>query len=120
MSKSTELFDKLAPLLATHGSELVKKANACYLFEIKPDKHSAPVLTTVNLRDGNGKLSLILKYLTYLTLIIGKISKGSVGNIDATFCMSDDDFMALANRKLNSKMAYMTVSYTLKYCIVIG
>lgn len=40
---------------------------------------------------------------------LGSISKGKVGTADATFNMLDDDFIAMAQGKLNPQQAFMQV-----------
>ena len=52
--KSADLFEKMVPVLEKHGEDLIKKVGASYLFEIKPSKDAAPVLYTVDLKNGKG------------------------------------------------------------------
>jgi hypothetical protein len=53
--KSAEIFEKMRPAMEKAGADLCKKIGAVYLFEIKPNKDSAAVLYTVDLKNGNGK-----------------------------------------------------------------
>lgn len=52
--KSAELFEKMNPALEKHGKDIVAKVGAIFLFEIKPNKESAPVYYTIDLKNGNG------------------------------------------------------------------
>ncbi len=56
--KSSEIFDKMNAIMKMHGSEIVKRVQSTYLFEIKPNKESDPVMFTVDLKNGGGKLFL--------------------------------------------------------------
>lgn len=88
--KSEKLFEDMAPHLATHGADLVKKIAAVYHFEIIPAPGADPVGFTVDLKNGNGS-----------------IAKGKVGTADATFTMTDDDLISLSQGKLNPQVAFM-------------
>ena len=54
--KSADLFEKMIPALEKHGKDIVAKVGAVFLFEIKPSKEAAPVLYTIDLKNGNGIL----------------------------------------------------------------
>ena len=95
--KSAELFEKMKPVMATSGPDLVKKIGASYLFEIRADKTAKPHLFTVDLKSGTGA-----------------IHNGKEGTPDATFTMLDDDFIALAQGKLNPQSAFMTGKMKIK------
>jgi hypothetical protein len=53
--KSEELFNKMAPMLASHGKDLVAKVGAVFHFEIKKEKDGEVQLFTLDLKNGNGK-----------------------------------------------------------------
>ena len=72
-----------------------------YLFEILEYKGAVPVLYTVDLKNGKGK-----------------ITKGRVGSVDATFTMLDDDFIELAMGKITTKKALVTGKIGIKGNIV--
>jgi hypothetical protein len=94
-------------IMKMHGSEIVKRVQSTYLFEIKPNKETDPVMFTVDLKNGQGML-----YFYALTLILskGKILEGKHGYIDTTFALLDSDFMAMISGKLNPKSALISVS----------
>ena len=56
--KSTEIFDKMGPILEKSGADIVKKIQAVYLFEIRATKESQPVFFTIDLKNGNGKIAI--------------------------------------------------------------
>ena len=94
---SEALFKKMGDLLPTHGEPIVKKVGAVYLFELREKKGEAPVFITVNLKEGNGKVTF-----------------GKEGKADATFVMLDADFMKLAGGKLKAQDAFMTGKMKIK------
>jgi hypothetical protein len=56
--KSAAIFQKMNEALKTHGKDVVPKIQSTYLFELRADKTSQPVLFTVDLKEGNGKYQL--------------------------------------------------------------
>ena len=64
--RSSEVFDKMNAIMKLHGSEIVKRVQSTYLFEIKPSKQAAPVMFTVDLKNGEGKAGQI--YLMLLDI----------------------------------------------------
>jgi len=58
--KSADIFEKMRPALETHGKDIVSKVGAVFLFEIKPNKDAEPVYYSVDLKNGNGKLKLLI------------------------------------------------------------
>ena len=53
--KSAAIFAKMSEAIKVHGKDVVPKIQSTYLFELRADKSSAPVLFTVDLKEGNGK-----------------------------------------------------------------
>ena len=88
--KSTEIFKKMEPLLATQGAEVVGKVGAVFLFEMRKSKADKPEHITLDLKNGNGSITF-----------------GKAGKADATFIMLDDDFMKLFAGKLKPQDAFM-------------
>jgi len=83
--QSTEIFKKMVPQLANHGSEIVPKVGAVYAFELREKKGGKPTLFTIDLKNGSGA-----------------IKEGAIDGVkpDATFVMLDADFIKLAQQKL--------------------
>ena len=88
--KIEAVFDKIAPLLASNGAEVVKKVGYVYHFDIAPAKGKPATTWTIDLKNGNGSLS-----------------KGKNGKPDATFSMVDADAVAIFDRTLNPQTAFM-------------
>ncbi len=82
--KSGEFFEKMSPLLETYGADIVKKVGAVFLWEIRANKDAEPVFYTVDLKNGNGK-----------------ITKGKEGKPDTTFVILDDDLVGVLSQKTN-------------------
>lgn len=53
--RSSEIFDKMNAIMKLHGSELSKKVQSTFLFEIKPTHSQPAVLYTVDMKNGQGK-----------------------------------------------------------------
>ena len=85
MSKSAAIFEKMAPVLEKSGAEIVSKVGAVFLFEIREKKDGEPQYFTIDLKNGNGK-----------------VTKGKEGTPDTTFVMLDDDFILLSQGKLKA------------------
>ena len=92
-----EMFMKMQPVLEKEGKGVVAKVGAVYHFELKADKNAKPEIVTVDLKNGNGKITL-----------------GKEGTADATFTMVDADFMALVGGKLKPQQAFMTGKMKIK------
>jgi sterol carrier protein 2 len=88
--KIEAVFAKIEPLLKASGADIVKKVGYVYHFEIAPAKGQPPVVWTLDLKNGNGSLK-----------------KGKEGKADATFALTDDDAVALFDKKLNPQTAFM-------------
>ena len=76
--------------LETHGAEVVQKVGCVYHFEISEKKGDEPTTITVDLKNGNGKITIAKE-----------------GKPDATFIMLDADFVDLVGGKLKSQDAFM-------------
>ena len=91
------VFDKMNTQLPTVGKDIVAKVGAVYLWELREKKGGDPEFWTVDLKNGNGK-----------------ITKGKEGRPDATFVMLDSDFMKMINGKLKGQDAFMTGKMKIK------
>ena len=93
--KSAEMFASMAKQLPAHADKIVPQVQCVYAFELREKKDSKPVMFTIDLKNGKGC-----------------IKEGSIDGVkpDCTFVMLDDDFVALANKKLNPQNAFMQVS----------
>ena len=78
--KSADLFDKMSALLQSHGADITKKVGAVFIFEIKPSKDKAPVLYTVDLKNGNGKWEDDIKVMMLLSESRSKEFPSDQGN----------------------------------------
>mgnify|MGYP000580837149 CR=1 FL=1 len=95
--KSVAMFEKMAPLLESQGASIVAKVGAAYHFELRAKKGDQPTYVTVDLKSGNGKITV-----------------GKEGRADATFVMLDDDFMKLVGGKLKAQDAFMNGKMKIK------
>ena len=95
--KSVDVFTKMNEQLPAVGAGIVQKVGAVYLWELREKKGGDPVFVTVDLKNGNGKITM-----------------GKEGRADATFVMLDDDFMKLVNGKLKPQDAFMTGKMKIK------
>ena len=84
--EAAAIFEKMAPMLATIGKDIVPKTMAVYAIEIRAKKGDKPALFTVDLKNGNGA-----------------IKEGKIDGVkpDCTLVLLDSDFTKLVNRKLN-------------------
>jgi len=57
--KSAEIFDKMNAIMKMHGSDIVKRVQSTYLFEIKPNKEADPVMFTLDLKNGQGNYFIL-------------------------------------------------------------
>ncbi len=84
-AKSAAIFDHMASRVAASPS-LVQSVNALFQFKITGEPGGSWV---VDLKNGNGD-----------------VRTGEVEGADCTITMADDDFVALANGKLNPMAAF--------------
>ena len=82
-TQAAQTFEKLSPILTTKGADIVKQVGCLYHFEINAVKGDVPELISVDLKNGNGKITM-----------------GKEGTPDCTFVMLDEDFMKLVAGKL--------------------
>lgn len=78
-------------MLEKSGAEVVAKVGCVYLFEMREKKGDKPAFVTVDLKNGNGKISFEKE-----------------GKPDCTFVMLDSDFMKMVAGKLKPQEAFMT------------
>lgn len=84
MGKSNEIFSQIQAGVQKDGADLVKQTNAVFAFKIKDGES-----WIIDLKNGSGK-----------------VYKGE-GKADATITISDADFCALAEGKINGMQAFM-------------
>ena len=89
-TQAAQTFEKLVPILATKGEGIVKQVGCLYHFEISAKKGDTAELISVDLKNGNGKITM-----------------GKEGTPDCTFVMLDEDFMKLVAGKLKPQEAFM-------------
>ena len=80
----------MIPILASKGADIVKQVGCVYHFEISVKKGDAPEIISVDLKNGNGKITI-----------------GKEGTPDCTFVMLDEDFMNLVSGKSKPQEAFM-------------
>merc|ERR1712166_1015180 len=95
--ESVEIFKKMIPALETSGAEIVKKVGCVYHFELRKVKGDKATVISIDLKNGNGKVSFEKE-----------------GKPDATFIMLDADFVKLASGKLKPQQAFMTGKMKIK------
>ena len=88
--QAVQTFEKIAPLLEKQGADVVKQIGCIYHFEIRAKKEDQPTLVSLDLKNGNGKITF-----------------GKEGTPDCTFVMLDADFMDLVSGKLKGQDAFM-------------
>ncbi|XP_050211513.1 sterol carrier protein 2 [Mercurialis annua] len=96
--KSQAILDLLSRFFETdEGIKLRKKINLVYQFHLAPKKIGIDeVIFTVDLKEG-------------------KVSPGAYeGKPDATFSLKDEDFVKLAEGKLNPQIAFMRGALKIK------
>ena len=54
--KSAALFDQMSSGLEKYGAEIVPKVGCVYAFELREKKGAKPVIYTVDLKNGSGKI----------------------------------------------------------------
>ena len=89
-TQAAQTFEKLVPILEKSGAGIVKQVQCVYHFEIAQKKGDKPELISVDLKNGNGKITF-----------------GKEGTPDCTFVMLDADFMSLVSGKLKPQQAFM-------------
>ena len=89
-SQAAQTFEKMVPVLAKHGEQVVKQVGCVYHFEIAQKKGDKPEIISVDLKNGNGKVTF-----------------GKEGTPDCTFVMLDADFMSLVSGKIKAQEAFM-------------
>ena len=92
MAKSDALFKQIKEAVAKDGKTMVKKVKGVYQFVIKGGNN-----WIVDLKNGEGKVEQ------------GKAKKANV-----TITISDADFVALSEGKLNPQQAFMSGKIKLK------
>ena len=92
MSKlqSVQTFEKMIPVLAKSGDQVVSKVGCIYHFELRAKKGDKPEIVSVDLKNGKGKIDF-----------------SAVGKPDSTFVMLDADFMKLVGGKIKPQEAFM-------------
>uniref|UniRef100_A0A7N6AN86 Peroxisomal multifunctional enzyme type 2 n=1 Tax=Anabas testudineus TaxID=64144 RepID=A0A7N6AN86_ANATE len=89
--QSELVFAEIGRRIKDLGSEMVKKVNAVFGWEITKDGRPA-AQWTIDLKNGSGSLH-----------------KGSYsGKVDVTFTVSDEDFMEVVQGKLNPQKAFFS------------
>ena len=88
--QAVQTFEKMIPMLEKQGAPIVAKVGCVYLFELREKKGDQPAFVTVDLKNGNGKISFVKE-----------------GKPDSTFVMLDADFMKLVAGKLKPQEAFM-------------
>ncbi|CAD8099193.1 unnamed protein product [Paramecium primaurelia] len=88
--KSAVLYEKMDPFIKSQRTELVKKINAVYYFEVSKAKGEPPEVQSQ------------------------KWNRRKVGTADATFTMIDDDKIVMAQGKLNPQQAFMQGKMNIK------
>jgi putative sterol carrier protein len=88
--QAVQTFEKMIPMLEKQGAAIVAKVGCVYLFELREKKGDQPAFVTVDLKNGNGKISFVKE-----------------GKPDSTFVMLDADFMKLVAGKLKPQEAFM-------------
>ncbi|KAM3937128.1 peroxisomal multifunctional enzyme type 2 [Leptodactylus fuscus] len=101
--QSTLVFEEISRRIKDVGSELVKKVNAVFQWDITKDGKTA-AQWTIDLKNGSGE-----------------VYHGSVrGRADTTFTLSDQDFMDLVLGKLNPQKAFFAGKLKVKGNIMLS
>ena len=101
--KSEFLFEYLKKHIAEEGSLIVKKIKAIFHFYVSKYAGTAPTCFTINLKEGNGILLIIIGKIK------GSVSKGKEGKADASIIIADSDLCDLAAGKLKATKAILNV-----------
>ena len=97
--KSEALFGMMdAHLAAGNGEPIIKKVGATFAWEITLKKGGKPVAV----------------WDCDLKNMPGHVKKGKPSKVDATFTMTDDDFVGICTGKLNPQTAFMTGKMKIK------
>ncbi|XP_073410980.1 peroxisomal multifunctional enzyme type 2 [Dendrobates tinctorius] len=101
--QSTLVFEEIGRRIKDVGSELVKKVNAVFQWDITKDGESA-AQWTIDLKNGSGE-----------------VYRGNVrGRADTSFTLSDEDFMDLVLGKLNPQKAFFAGKLKVKGNIMLS
>ncbi|XP_077146974.1 peroxisomal multifunctional enzyme type 2 [Ranitomeya variabilis] len=101
--QSTLVFEEIGRRIKDVGSELVKKVNAVFQWDITKDGESA-AQWTIDLKNGSGE-----------------VYRGNVrGRADTSFTLSDQDFMDLVLGKLNPQKAFFAGKLKVKGNIMLS
>ncbi|XP_056393346.1 peroxisomal multifunctional enzyme type 2 isoform X2 [Hyla sarda] len=101
--QSNLVFEEIGRRIKDVGSELVKKVNAVFQWDITKDGKTA-AQWTIDLKNGSGE-----------------VYSGSVrGRADTTFTLSDQDFMDLVLGKLNPQKAFFAGKLKVKGNIMLS
>uniref|UniRef100_A0A8D0A9G5 Hydroxysteroid (17-beta) dehydrogenase 4 n=1 Tax=Sander lucioperca TaxID=283035 RepID=A0A8D0A9G5_SANLU len=92
LTQSELVFAEIGRRIKDTGSELVKKVNAVFGWEITKAGKNPAAQWTIDLKNGNGSLHR------------GPYS----GKADVTFTVSDEDFMEVVQGKLNPQKAFFS------------
>eukprot|EP00500_Bicosoecida_sp_ms1_P000341 CAMPEP_0203806428 /NCGR_PEP_ID=MMETSP0115-20131106/471_1 /ASSEMBLY_ACC=CAM_ASM_000227 /TAXON_ID=33651 /ORGANISM="Bicosoecid sp, Strain ms1" /LENGTH=99 /DNA_ID=CAMNT_0050715085 /DNA_START=37 /DNA_END=332 /DNA_ORIENTATION=- len=83
--KSAAFFDLMADGIKSQGADLVKKVNGVIQFNVTPGG-----VWSIDLKNGSGS-----------------VTAAAAPKADLTITISDDDFVALSQEKLNPQQAFM-------------
>ncbi|XP_053263872.1 peroxisomal multifunctional enzyme type 2 [Podarcis raffonei] len=101
--KSDLVFGEIGRRIKEHGSELVKKVNAIFQWNITKDGKTA-VQWTIDLKNGSGD-----------------VYQGPArGKADIIFSLSDDDFVDLVLGKINPQKAFISGKLKIKGNIMLS
>lgn len=101
--QSNLVFEEIGRRIKDVGSELVKKVNAVFQWDITKDGKTA-AQWTIDLKNGSGE-----------------VYRGNVrGRADTTFTLSDQDFMDLVLGKLNAQKAFFAGKLKVKGNIMLS
>ncbi|CAI5787101.1 peroxisomal multifunctional enzyme type 2 [Podarcis lilfordi] len=101
--KSDLVFGEIGRRIKEHGSELVKKVNAIFQWNITKDGKTA-VQWTIDLKNGSGE-----------------VYQGPArGKADTIFSLSDDDFVDLVLGKINPQKAFISGKLKVKGNIMLS
>ncbi|KAJ6669702.1 hypothetical protein lerEdw1_000251 [Lerista edwardsae] len=101
--QSDLVFEEIGRRIKEIGSELVKKVNAVFQWNITKDKKTA-VQWTVDLKNGSGEL----------------YQGPARGKADTTITLADEDFMDLVLGKMNPQKAFLSGKLKIKGNILLS
>jgi len=89
--KSAKIFNSMGDLLKANGKNICAKVNAIFNFEVlKAADDKSPTVYTIDMKNSPGL-----------------IKEGRHEKADATFTMTDDNILLMAEGKLNAQQAFM-------------